>query len=208
MRIIRRDKYGRRLMEDGDEQGSDKTTTQQSQQDTSSSNPNADKIKEINKQIAELVNQKLQKKILFQNDIRTFDNSIVQLQKQLAELGGGVNPTTINDCVTYRFSKKLYEAVINRTDEMASMLKLSFDDVENLSYKPTQTRYRTFAKNIISYLNRIGWESGDHEEDFRGFMKHLLSASKDSFSSREIDDIIDILCEKLNDNPMFSWIFG
>ena len=47
---------------------------------------NTQKVTAINAQIAELLNQRLQKKTQYQQDIKAIEDKIVQLQKQLAEI--------------------------------------------------------------------------------------------------------------------------
>ena len=66
------------------------------------------------------------------------NNIISQLQQRVAELGGtAIEPATKNESVrvSFRFSKKLYEAVQNgKTDELADAVAQTFNSLPNLSY--------------------------------------------------------------------------
>ena len=170
----------------------------------------AQKVSALNNQIAELVNQKLQKKNQYQQEIKSREDKIVQIQKQLADLGEDVDPTLIDESVkTPRFSKLLFESVTNRTDEMYVALKTSFDNVEGLSYTPEDTKLRRFAKTIIGYINRGSFQNDDDKsEKFKSYVMTMLNNSHISMTKKEIQTFIDSLTNTLKENVMFSWIFA
>lgn len=170
----------------------------------------AQKVSALNNQIAELVNQKLQKKNQYQQEIKSIEDKIVQIQKQLADLGEDVDPTLIDESVkTPRFSKLLFESVTNRTDEMYVALKTSFDNVEGLSYTPEDTKLRRFAKTIIGYINRGSFQNDDDKsEKFKSYVMTMLNNSHISMTKKEIQTFIDSLTNTLKENVMFSWIFA
>ena len=170
----------------------------------------AQKVSALNNQIAELVNQKLQKKNQYQQEIKSIEDKIVQIQKQLADLGEDLYTTLIDESVkTPRFSKLLFESVTNRTDEMYVALKTSFDNVEGLSYTPEDTKLRRFAKTIIGYINRGSFQNDDDKsEKFKSYVMTMLNNSHISMTKKEIQTFIDSLTNTLKENVMFSWIFA
>ena len=91
-------------------------------------------------------------------------------------------------------------AVLNRTDEMYAEICMAFDNIDNLSYRPDNTKCRTFAKNIIAYLNKLGWESGGHEDEFKTFLFNILNASHISLAQSEkekfVNNLIGLMKEK------------
>lgn len=170
----------------------------------------AQKVSALNNQIAELVNQKLQKKNQYQQEIKSIEDKIVQIQKQLADLGEDVDPTLIDESVkTPRFSKLLFESVTNRTDKMYVALKTSFDNIEDLSYTPEDTKLRRFAKTIIGYINRGSFQNEtDKSENFKSYVMTMLNNSHMSMTKKELQMFIDSLTNTLRENVMFSWIFA
>jgi hypothetical protein len=90
---------------------------------------------------------------------------------------------------------------------MYAAIKMAFDKIENLSYSPDNTQCKTFAKNIVAYLNKIGWESGENEKNFKAFMYGVLNASHISFSNAEKDKFVDNLMNIMKENTLFNWVF-
>lgn len=164
----------------------------------------------INGQIAELINQRLREKTMYQEKVKAIENKIVQLQKQLADLGEDVDPSIIEESImTPKFSKILFESVTNRTDEMYVVLKTSFDEVKDLSYTPEDTKLKRFAKTIIGYINRSSFQSEDDKaESFKDYVMTMLNNSHISMTKKEIQSFIDTLTNTLKENAMFSWIFA
>ena len=197
----------KKVNEDDAQQPQDTAQEVNPQQDEA----NKKEAENINAQIAELVNKKLQRKTQYQNDIKNIDNQIVAMQKKVADLGEEIDPNIIETesvhTPLYRFGRNLFESVTNRTDEMFAIISLAFDDIESLSYRPSDTRCRTFAKNIIAFLNRNIWKTDDHGEEFNDFMRNLLNASHVSLSTREKEAFIEKLSDSMKDNAMFNWIY-
>ena len=171
---------------------------------------NAQKVTAINGQIAELLNQRLQKKTQYQQDIKAIEDKIVQLQKQLADLGENVDASVIEESFkTPKFRKKLYESVTNRTDEMYVSLKLAFDTVEDLSYTPEDSKLKRFAKTIIGYINRSDFKDNENKsESFDDYVMTMVNNSHMSLTKKELKSFIENLNNVLRENVMFSWIFA
>ena len=172
----------------------------------------ANKLKslEINASINDKVNKKLVKKTTYQQNVKNIEQQLVILNGKIAEEGGDVDVKCIDESVKsqMRFSRKLYEAVLNRTDEMFAAISMAFDNIENLSYKPDKTKCRTFAKNIIAYLNRLGWGSENHENEFKDFMIKLINASHVSLAKNEKEKFIENLISLMKESTLFMWVFS
>lgn len=166
------------------------------------------KMININKQIIELVNRKLVRKTTYQNDVRNAEQNLVSLYRQQADNGGYVDPKCVDESAKakYRFSRKLYEAVINRTEEMYGIISMAFDEIEGLSYRPEATKCKTYAKNIISFLNRFE-STGDDGMLFSDFVYSMLNNSHVSLSNTEKEKFVENLINAMKENPMFSWVF-
>ena len=170
---------------------------------------NRSKLIQINMQLIELANKKNARKNLFNNDMKGVNQQLILINKEIAENGGEININIIDESekIRKRFGKKLFEAVVNRTDEMYAAIKLAFDKIDNLSYSPDNTQCKTFAKNIVAYLNKIGWESGENEKNFKTFLYGLLNASHISFGNTEKDKFVNNLVDIMKENTLFSWVF-
>lgn len=165
------------------------------------------KLSTLNSQLSELINQRLQRKNQYLQDLKNIDNKIVMIQKQIADLGGSVNPSLIDESKSDRFSKALFESVTNRTDEMYAMLKMSFDDA-NLSYTPSDVRLKKFAKNIVAFINKsVFKESEDKEEMLDEYINGMLVNSHVSLSNNERGTFVKKFMESLGTNMVFKWIF-
>ena len=166
-----------------------------------------EKVENLNSQIAELVNQRLQRKTQYQQDVKAIEAKIVQLQKQIADLGENIDSGIIEENVNYRFSKALFESVTSRTDEMYASLKLAFDKAD-VSYTPSDVRLRKFAKNIISFINKSNFQdSVDKENMMIDYVNTMLDNSHVSLANNEKKSFVQKLVDVLNDNIMFKWIF-
>jgi hypothetical protein len=84
---------------------------------------------------------------------------------------------------------------------------MAFDNIDNLSYRPDNTKCRTFAKNIIAYLNKLGWESGGHEDEFKTFLFNILNASHISLAQSEKEKFVNNLIGLMKENTLFMWLF-
>lgn len=171
---------------------------------------NNQKIAQKNAQINDLINKKLALKTAYQTDIKNIENQLVSANQRIADNGGTVIPNYIDESMNreMRFSKKLFESVLNKTDEMYAAICLAFDKIDNLSFTPDNTRCKTFAKNIIAYLNKMGWGSGAKEEEFKTFLYGLLNASHLSLARKEKDSFVNNLIEEMKGNALFKWLFA
>ena len=141
------------------------------------------------------------------------NNIISQLQQRVAELGGtAIEPATKNESVrvSFRFSKKLYEAVQNgKTDELADAVAQTFNSLPNLSYFMDAKGCYTLAKRLLSFLNEQSWNDGNsHWDEVAEFLTNTLTKANISLSSREMRQFIGEFGNKLKKRTMFSWIFG
>jgi hypothetical protein len=185
----------------GDLQAADVQTDEQSQ-------ANKAKLIQINIALNDLANKKLAKKTTYQQNIKDIEQRMVSIDKTIAENGGDSDVKFVDESqkAKIRFSKKLYEAVLNRTDEMYAEICLAFDSIDNLSYRPENTKCRTFAKNIIAYLNKLGWESGEHENEFKTFLFNLINSSHISLSQSEKEKFVNNLIGLMKENTLFMWL--
>ena len=141
------------------------------------------------------------------------NNIISQLQQRVAELGGtAIEPATSNESVkvSFRFSKKLYEAVQNgKTDELADAVAQTFNSLPNLSYFMDAKGCYTLAKRLLSFLNEQSWNDGNsHWDEVTEFLTNTLTKANISLSSREMRQFIGEFGNELKKRTMFSWIFG
>lgn len=170
------------------------------------------KMININKQIIGLTNKKLARKTTYQNDVRGIEQNLVALYDQQADNGGDVDPKCVDESVkaNYRFSRKLYEAVINRTEEMYAIISMSFDDMgDKLSKRPATSKCKSFAEEIIYFLNnKFDQSVEDPETVFVDFVYGMLNRSHESLSTLEKDRFVKNLVEAMKKNGMFSWVFG
>ena len=149
----------------------------------------------------------------YQEEKKKQNNTISQLQQRIAELGGtAIEPATSNESVkvSFRFSKKLYEAVQNgKTDELADAVAQTFNSLPNLSYFMDEKGCYTLAKRLLSFLNEQSWNDGNsHWDEVTEFLTNTLTKANISLSSREMRQFIDEFGNELKRRTMFSWIFG
>ena len=149
----------------------------------------------------------------YQEEKKKQNNNILQLQQRIAELGGtAIEPATKNESVkvSFRFSKKLYEAVQNgKTDELADAVAQTFNSLPNLSYFMDAKGCYTLAKRLLSFLNEQSWNDGNsHWDEVTEFLTNTLTKANISLSSREMRQFIDEFGNELKRRTMFSWIFG
>ena len=149
----------------------------------------------------------------YQEEKKKQNNAISQLQQRIAELGGtAIEPATSNESVkvSFRFSKKLYEAVQNgKTDELADAVAQTFNSLPNLSYFMDEKGCYTLAKRLLSFLNEQSWNDGNsHWDEVTEFLTNTLTKANISLSSREMRQCIDEFGNELKRRTMFCWIFG
>lgn len=188
----------------------DVNTAQQgstAQQGAADANNQSDaKIKSLSDQIIARQEQKRAAQTEYENRVRILDQQVNQLKKQIVDLGGDIVKMESARESARGFGRRLYESVINKTDEMFAMISMIFDEADGISYRPDSTRCRTFAKNIIGYLNRNDFDKPDAEEKFSDFLMNLLNRSQVSFSNGEKERFIRSLLQKMKESALFSWI--
>ena len=188
-------KYKKKIEEDAASDSTAAVSAEDAQKDA--------QLQDLNTQIVGKLEQKRAVQTEFENKTRVLDQQINQLKQKVAQLGGDVK----TDESMVMFGKKLYEAVTNKTDEMFALISLAFDSMENVSYRPDNTRCRTFAKNIIAYLNRGEFKSESVDRDLTDFLMNLLNKSQISLANKEKDTFVKKLIENMKESTLFSWIF-
>lgn len=188
-------KYKKKIEEDAASDSTAAVSAEDAQKDA--------QLQDLNTQIVGKLEQKRAVQTEFENKTRVLDQQINQLKQKVAQLGGDVK----TDESVVMFGKKLYEAVTNKTDEMFALISLVFDSMENVSYRPDNTRCRTFAKNIIAYLNRGEFKSESVYRDLTDFLMNLLNKSQISLANKEKDTFVKKLIENMKESTLFSWIF-
>lgn len=188
-------KYKKKIEEDAASDSTAAVSAEDAQKDA--------QLQDLNTQIVGKLEQKRAVQTEFENKTRVLDQQINQLKQKVAQLGGDVK----TDESIVMFGKKLYEAVTNKTDEMFALISLVFDSMENVSYRPDNTRCRTFAKNIIAYLNRGEFKSESVDRDLTDFLMNLLNKSQISLANKEKDTFVKKLIENMKESTLFSWIF-
>ena len=136
-------------------------------------------------------------------------NKINLLRKQAAEAGIDLSGN-VSESKTYRFSKKLYEAMnTNKADELAAAFKVTFDRLDTLSFYLDDKGCLTFARRLLAWINEQGWNDGlNHWEEVEEKMRLLFTNGTVSMSRREISEFIETFKEVLINNTVFAWIFG
>jgi hypothetical protein len=136
-------------------------------------------------------------------------NKINLLRKQAAEAGIDLSGNA-SESKTYRFSKKLYEAMnTNKADELAAAFKVTFDRLDTLSFYLDDKGCLTFARRLLAWINEQGWNDGlNHWEEVEEKIRLLFTNGTVSMSRREISEFIDTFKEVLINNTVFAWIFG
>jgi hypothetical protein len=136
-------------------------------------------------------------------------NKINLLRKQAAEAGIDLSGNA-SESKTYRFSKKLYEAMnTNKADELAAAFKVTFDRLDTLSFYLDDKGCLTFARRLLAWINEQGWNDGlNHWEEVEEKIRLLFTNGTVSMSRREISEFIDAFKEVLINNTVFAWIFG
>lgn len=180
-------------------------------QSQSGSNPqeeaNKNKIQSLQTRLIDIQNKLRDAKKRYEDDTRPLEQQKLQIQKQINELGGILNMQN-NESAKTRFGRRLYESVTNKTDEVFGLISLVFDEMDGLSYRPDKTRCRTFAKNIVAFVNKNDGDREGFETKFSDFLMNLLNKSQVSLSNKEKDNFAKGLIEKMKESTLFSWIFN
>ena len=189
-------------------------TSQQAQSDKSKSvnarSANALKLKiKLATDIATLTAEINKKEKEF-NDFKANQlNKINLLRKQAANAGIDLSGNVL-ESKTYRFSKKLYEAMnTNKADELAAAFKITFDRLDTLSFYLDDKGCLTFAKRLLAWINEQDWNDGfNHWGEVEEKLRLMFTNGTVSMSRREISVFIETFKEVLINNTVFAWIFG
>ena len=101
----------------------------------------------------------------------------------------------------------LFESTVNKTDELFGIICLSFDSIDGLSYRPSDTRCRTIARDIINNIYRKENKESMSEDVFKDYVYSRLNNSHVSLSKKERDAFMENLLNGLKESVLFSWIF-
>ena len=173
-----------------------------------SENPNDVRIREINSKIVQEQNKILQAEKTYQNIKATCNNNIIQLNNEKAKLGASVDANSVKtESLRSDFKMGLFESTVNKTDELFGIICLSFDSIDGLSYRPSDTRCRTIARDIINNIYRKENKESMSEDVFKDYVYSRLNNSHISLSKKERDAFMENLLNGLKESVLFSWIF-
>ena len=171
-------------------------------------NPNDARIREINSKIVQEQNKILQAEKTYQNIKATCNNNIIQLNNEKAKLGASVDANSVKtESLKSDFKMGLFESTVNKTDELFGIICLSFDSIDGLSYRPSDTRCRTIARDIINNIYRKENKESMSEDVFKDYVSSRLNNSHVSLSKKERDAFMENLLNGLKESVLFSWIF-
>ena len=171
-------------------------------------NPNDARIREINSKIVQEQNKILQAEKTYQNIKSTCNNNIIQLNNEKAKLGASVDANSVKtESLRSDFKMGLFESTVNKTDELFGIICLSFDSIDGLSYRPSDTRCRTIARDIINNIYRKENKESMSEDAFKEYVYSRLNNSHISLSKKERDAFMENLLNGLKESVLFSWIF-
>ena len=173
-----------------------------------SENPNDARIREINSKIVQEQNKILQAEKTQQNIKATCNNNIIQLNNEKAKLGASVDANSVKtESLKSDFKMGLFESTVNKTDELFGIICLSFDSIDGLSYRPSDTRCRTIARDIINNIYRKENKESMSEDSFKDYVYSRLNNSHVSLSKKERDAFMENFLNGLKESVLFSWIF-
>ena len=171
-------------------------------------NPNDARIREINSKIVQEQNKIFQAEKTYQNIKATCNNNIIQLNNEKAKLGASVDANSVKtESLKSDFKMGLFESTVNKTDELFGIICLSFDSIDGLSYRPSDTRCRTIARDIINNIYRKENKESMSEDVFKDYVYSRLNNSHISLSKKERDAFMENLLNGLKESVLFSWIF-
>lgn len=171
-------------------------------------NPNDARIREINSKIVQEQNKILQAEKTYQNIKATCNNNIIQLNNEKVKLGASVDANSVKtESLKSDFKMGLFESTVNKTDELFGIICLSFDSIDGLSYRPSDTRCRTIARDIINNIYRKENKESMSEDAFKDYVYSRLNNSHVSLSRKERDAFMENLLNGLKESVLFSWIF-
>ena len=202
MKVIKRKK---RTINEDDVQTNNNNNTTDTSQEVKTNVQQENNLKSVNDNIVQLLKQKHDLKNQYYTAVKPIEAQLIQYAKQQADLGENVDINLIESyskAMKISFWRKLCEATINRTDEMLSLIKISFYQVDNLSYTPDDTWCKTLARRIIEYINDTP-EQELNRDTMIDFITDRVNAGRISLSSREKTEFINKLIENLESSPLF-----
>lgn len=191
-----------------------KKLTEDEQQQSSSNNSQSTskaEIEKLNKDIIACKNAINVAEQRYQEEKKRQNNIILQKSQQIAALGGAsIDVQTKNESLSFRFSRKLYEAVQRgKLDEMQDIILSVFEVLPDLSYHMDEKSSYNFGRKIIAFLNEQNWTDGvNHWEDLERFLYNMISNMNISLSKKEINNFISAFHGILQERTLFAWIFG
>lgn len=106
-----------------------------------------------------------------------------------------------------RRSRRLYESVKSKRDDLTDLLIDMFADMD-LSYSISDKECRNIARKMISVLDGFDVEDGDVWPDVEDEIRLYFKNNGISLSRREKDDVIDSIRECIKSMPEYEWVFG
>lgn len=106
-----------------------------------------------------------------------------------------------------RRSRKLYESVKSRRDDLTDLLIDMFGDMD-LSYSVSDKECKNIARKMVSVLDGFDVDDGDVWPDVEDEIRLYFKNNGISLSGNEKDDVIDSIRECIKSMPEYEWVFG
>ena len=106
-----------------------------------------------------------------------------------------------------RRSRRLYEAVKSRRDDLTDLLIDMFADMD-LSYSVSDKECKNIARKMVSVLDGFDIDDGDVWPDVEDEIRLYFKNNGISLSRKEKDDVIDSIRECIKSMPEYEWVFG
>lgn len=186
--------------------------TNQQEVQAGAENPNAEKLKQLQGQKAQLGKEiaDLEKKCA--DDIAQKKQLISQLDKQIADLGGNVEITESNEIVGLgRVNESIYSDNGKR-DEISAILKEAIDNAD-LSYTFTEKECDNYARYLIDKMNDVSSTWKKSEDNWDKFEEILVDYKKVKSKFGSSDKEMARLKESLKKSfyvkaNSYTWVFG
>ena len=106
-----------------------------------------------------------------------------------------------------RRSRRLYESVKSRRDDLTDLLIDMFADMD-LSYSVSDKECKNIARKMVSVLDGFDVDDGDVWPDVEDEIRLYFKNNGISLSRKEKDDVIDSIRECIKSMPEYEWVFG
>ena len=106
-----------------------------------------------------------------------------------------------------RRSRRLYESVKSRRDDLTDLLIDMFADMD-LSYSVSDKECKNIARKMVSVLDGFDVDNGDVWPDVEDEIRLYFKNNGISLSRKEKDDVIDSIRECIKSMPEYEWVFG